>query len=650
MPGVKAVVAIAKSGGTLRYHGDDIAAVAAETEEQARDAIRAIKVEYEVLPHVATEALSMADGAPEVFKGGNVRKGRSQTRGTPDDAMAKADATIEGTYSVPMITHVCLESHGLTVKWEGDDKMVAWASTQNVGGVAGELAQAFQIPTANVTVYTDYMGGGFGSKFGADIWGRRRPSCRSRRADARSRCSWIACRSTWPRAIVPAVGPTSSWAAISDGKIVAMIAEAHGTGGVGAGADVILPYVYTVPNTSLAQSTVFTNFGSQRAMRAPRHPQSCLLTEAAVEDLADKLGIDPLEFRLKNLRPDDFHTPIYEAEVAMGAELIGWPEAKPRGKSGTGPNRSGLGMALHQWGGGAAQGKQVSCTINPDGSVELKTATQDIGTGARTILAIIAAEILGLQPTDIISNIGNSSFPPGQASGGSTTTPSMAPPCYDGVTKARDTLFKRIAASFDKAKPEDLSLKQGQLWVSGEPVGTWKDACRKLGVTSVSETGNFIDGLSSVGVGGCQFAEVVVDIETGVVKVKKIVAIQDTGLILDKLTWESQVYGGVIMGLNYGLFEDRIVNPTTGRMLNPDMEWYKLAGAADIPEIIVKAYEPEEQKARGVIGVGEPPTISTAAAIGNAVTNAIGVRVPEWPMSPRNVLNALASASREGRS
>ncbi len=133
------------------------------------------------------------------------------------------------------------------------------------------------------------------------------------------------------------------------------------------------------------------------------------------------------------------------------------------------------------------------------------------------------------------------------------------------------------------------------------------------------------------------------------VKVKKIVAIQDSGLIIDKLTWESQVYGGVIGGLNYGLFEERIVDPTTGVMLNPDMEWYKLAGAADIPEIIVRAYEPPEQKARGVIGVGEPPTISTAAAIGNAVTNAIGVRVSEWPMSPRNVLNALATASKEGK-
>jgi xanthine dehydrogenase YagR molybdenum-binding subunit len=142
---------------------------------------------------------------------------------------------------------------------------------------------------------------------------------------------------------------------------------------------------------------------------------------------------------------------------------------------------------------------------------------------------------------------------------------------------------------------------------------------------------------------------VAVDIETGVVKVKKIVAIQDSGLIIDKLTWESQVYGGVIGGLNYGVFEERIMDPITGVMLNPDMEIYKLAGAADIPEIIVRAYEPPEVKARGVIGVGEPPTISTAAAIGNAVTNAIGVRVAEWPMSPRNVLNALAKAAKEGK-
>jgi xanthine dehydrogenase YagR molybdenum-binding subunit len=305
-------------------------------------------------------------------------------------------------------------------------------------------------------------------------------------------------------------------------------------------------------------------------------------------------------------------------------------------------------MALHQWGGGGTRDKKVSCTINPDGSVELKAATQDIGTGARTILAIIAAEVLGLNPTDVISNIGNSGFPPGQPSGGSTTTPSMAPPCLDAVTKARDAMFTKIAPTV-QASAEDLSLKNGQLYIKGEPIMGWKDACRKLGTASISETGSAQEGLSSVGVGGCQFAEVSVDTETGVVRVHKIVAIQDSGLIIDKLTWESQVYGGVIMGLNYGLFEERIMDPQTGVMLNADMELYKLAGASDIPEIVVRAYEPDDQKARGVIGVGEPPTIGTAAAIANAVTNAIGVRVPEWPMTPRNVLNALATASKEGK-
>ena len=172
MPGVKAVLAIAKEGTTLRYQGDDIAAVAAETEEQARDAARAIKVEYEVLPHAVTEAQAMAEGAPEIVKGGNVRKGRATAKGKPDEAMAEADATIEATYSLPVITHVCLEPHGLTAKWDGDGQ------DHRLGEHAGrqrrpprELAGKFEIPASNVTVLTEVMGGGFGSKFGADIWG-----------------------------------------------------------------------------------------------------------------------------------------------------------------------------------------------------------------------------------------------------------------------------------------------------------------------------------------------------------------------------------------------------------------------------------------------------------------------------------------------
>ncbi len=224
----------------------------------------------------------------------------------------------------------------------------------------------------------------------------------------------------------------------------------------------------------------------------------------------------------------------------------------------------------------------------------------------------------------------------------------MSPPAYNAAIAARDEMFNKIAGAVG-AQPQDLSLEDGQLKVKGEAKMSWKDACRKLGLQPIQVIGRSTPGLASGsgGVGGVQFAEVTVDVETGVVRLKKVVAIQDSGLIIDKLTWESQVYGGIIGSLNYGLFEERVMDPTTGKMLNADMELYKLAGASDIPEIVVKAYEPPEVKARGVIGIGEPPTISTSAAIANAVANAIGVRVPNMPFSPMNVLNALAT--QEGK-
>jgi xanthine dehydrogenase YagR molybdenum-binding subunit len=640
MPGVKAVTVIVKAGGQVRFHGDDIAAVAAETEEQARDAVRAIKVDYDVLPHVVIESDAMSEDAPKVASRSNVQRGRAATKGDPEGAMAKADVTIEETYSAPVITHVCLEPHGLTAKWEAEDRLTVWASTQAVTACAAELAGKFEIPTTNVTVLTEVMGGGFGSKFGADIWGTTAAEL-AKKAGRPVKLFLDRVQEHLAAGNRPSATGTIKLGANRDGTLVAMIARTHGTAGIGGGADVIAPYVYKVPNTLVEHANVSINAGRARAMRAPRHPQSCIITEAAMDDLADKLGIDPLEFRLKNLPENDPRFEIYQQEVPLGAEAIGWKNRKPRGQNGKGPVKRGYGMALHQWGGGGAQDKQATCIINPDGSVEIRSATQDIGTGARTILAVIVAEVLGLKPTDVKSNIGNSTFPPGQSSGGSTTTPSMAPPVLDAVTQARDELFKRIAPGLS-SRPEDLSIGEGVVLVKGEREVPWKDACRKLGMMPVTVTGKFQPGLSDVGVGGCQFVELTVDVETGVVALEKIVAVQDSGLILDMLTWKSQIYGGVIMGLNYGLFEERVMDPTSGVMLNPDMELYKLAGPGDIPRIEVIPLDTPEMRARGVIGVGEPPTISTAAAIGNAVTNAVGVRVPDWPMNPMNILNALA--------
>ena len=190
-------------------------------------------------------------------------------------------------------------------------------------------------------------------------------------------------------------------------------------------------------------------------MRAPRHPQSCTLTEAAMDDLADKLGMDPLEFRLKNLARGDFHTPIYEAELKMGAELIGWKEKrKPRGQTGTGPIRHGLGVALHQWGGGGTRDKKVSCTINADGSVELQDARPKTSAPAPGRSWRSSPPRFSGSSRPISSRISATRrFPPGQASGGSTTTPSMSPPAYDAVTKATRRAFQEDRRRPSRPRP-----------------------------------------------------------------------------------------------------------------------------------------------------------------------------------------------------
>ena len=209
----------------------------------------------------------MAEGAPDGLPGGQRPEGPRETKGKPEEAMATAEVTIEGTYSVPLITHVCLEPHGLTVKWDGPDKLTAWASTQSVQVIAGDLAGKFDIPAANVTVLTDYMGGGFGSKFGADLWGRTAAEL-SKKTGRPVKMFLDRVQEHLAAGNRPSGSANIKLGANRDGKIVALIAETHGTGGVG-GAGFPLPYVYNVPAVHAHAIDVCVNFGSSRAMRAP---------------------------------------------------------------------------------------------------------------------------------------------------------------------------------------------------------------------------------------------------------------------------------------------------------------------------------------------------------------------------------------------
>jgi xanthine dehydrogenase YagR molybdenum-binding subunit len=274
--------------------------------------------------------------------------------------------------------------------------------------------------------------------------------------------------------------------------------------------------------------------------------------------------------------------------------------------------------------------------------VLVQSSTQDLGTGERTVLAIVTAEILGLEPKDITTRIGESDYGRSTGSGGSTTCAGTSPAALNAAIEARDALLQKIAGRLN-AKAEDLSIEPGKIVdKANNKSWGWKEACAKLGMDVIKGQSNHPNEkhpLSQQGVGGVQIAEVQVDTETGVVRIKRIVAVQDCGMVVNKQGCESQVAGGVIMGLNPALFEERIMDRTTGRQCNADMEFYKLGGIEDMPEIIVHMHDMPE---RGPIGIGEPPTISTCAAIGNAIFNAIGVRVPFAPFTPDRVLAALS--------
>ncbi|MGA4645025.1 xanthine dehydrogenase family protein molybdopterin-binding subunit [Limisphaera sp. 4302-co] len=622
MPGIKAAVAVQEGPRVVRYYGEELAAVAGVSRQACEDALRAIEVEAEPLPFVVREEDARKPDAPRVWEQApNMPPPRVREEGNVDEALKECAAVIEGFYTTSVQLHHPMETHGGTVRWD-DEGVTAWISTQGIFSVRDGLAGALRLDQSKVRVVTEYMGGGFGSKFGPGVEGVLAARL-AREAGAPVRLML----SRFEEALAVGNRPSSfqriRLGAKADGTLHVFDYENYGTAGVGAGqategggggADLPMPYIYRVPNRRIKQTTVAVNAGSSRAFRAPGHPVASFGMESAMDDLAVKLGMDPLELRIKN-DPSE----IRQREYRIGAERFGWKEKYRKPGSSPGPIKVGVGVASATWGGGGSSRTQGEIQINPDGTVEVRLGVQDIGTGTRTVAAVTAAEVLGLAPDQVTVKIGDTRYPPGPGSGGSVTAASVAPTVYDVCTRAL----------------EELQKQTGLPDVRGE---NWRAACKKLGVTPLVVQGRWREGLSSSGVGGVQFAEVAVDTETGLVTVRKIVVVQDCGLIVDPLTAESQVNGGVIMGIGLALYEERVMDWQSGVVLNPNFETYKLPGIADVPEIdIVLINMPE----RGVIGLGEPVHIPTAAAIANAVANALGVRVNSLPITPRKVLAAL---------
>ena len=635
LQGVRAVHVMTQAGRPINWAGQEIVALAADTEEIATEALGLIKVEYE---HGEPQ---VDDSDPQKVSGNPA----TRTEGDPAAGFAAAAETVSGRYGVATITHCCLEPHGQVSEFR-DGELHVWPSTQAVSGFAGQLTKPAGLEANKIHIDCQYMGGGFGSKFGADAWG---VACVELAKKAGKAVKLLLDRDL--ELMIGGNRPSAfadvKIGADKEGRVTAWESKAWGSGGMGGFSAPLLPYVFSFPNQTTESQGIRTNRGAARAWRAPRHPQGCAITMAAMEDLAAKLGIDALEFYLKNLEyaPENLRD-RYREELMLAAELIDYKsKAHPRGDKAKGPVKRGLGISLHTWG-GAGHASACDVTINADGSVEASMGTQDLGVGTRTCVGIVVAETLGLPLEAVKVNIGRNSYPTSGGSGGSTTIGGISSSSRQAAVAALDELWKKVAGEL-KISPDELEAADGKIREKANPQKSiaWKDACKLLGQMSITQQGRHQGGarteLTGSGVGGVQIADVSVDIETGLVKMNEMVAVQDCGLIIDLKLAESQVYGALIMGITYAIFEEAIYDRQTGRMLNPDMEFYRLATLPDVGKLKVHMMTGKGYDEQGVIGLGEPPVISPGAAISNAVANAIGVRVPSIPLTADRVIEAL---------
>jgi xanthine dehydrogenase YagR molybdenum-binding subunit len=668
LPGVHAVLSqknvpkISFHGGqtfifdeTVRYVGDEVACVIAEEEEICEDALDLIEVEYEVLPFILDPEETLSPKAQKVQPEGNVFRGEPDLyeRGNIQKGFEEADTVVEDTFRTQTALHNCMETHGSVALWEGDH-LILWDSTQHIFGVRAGLADHLQIPLDRVRVIKKYMGGGFGSKnrtgkysviaaLGAHITGRPVKIVLDRHEEN-------LCAGNRPSSI-----QHLKIGAKRDGTLTAIYLNVISA----AGAYTVWPasvagparQLYACPNVRTEQYTVFTNTGPMSAFRGPGYAEGTFAVESLMDELAKKLGADPLDLRLKNYSEIDQVTGRpYSAKrlrdaYERGADLIHWRQ-RPKTRTREDSKRRGFGMASQIWGGSGGPPAYAMIKINPDGTATVISGTQDIGTGAKTALVQIAAEELGFVIEGVSIEIGDTQVGPyAPISAGSMTLASVGPAVRVAAHDARQQLLN-IASQMLEIPPESLTV-QGSLFSSpmlkeSVPV---KTVLSKLGNFMILGRGGRSPNPENLNVNtfGVQFAEVEVDTDTGEVKVKRVVAVHDSGRVINPLTFSSQIEGGVLQGTGFGLMEQRIVDRRNGAVLNGDLENYKMLTSVDVPEIVVESIDWPDTRANnlGSRGVGEPPIIPTAPAIANAIADALGIRFRELPITRDKILEAL---------
>ena len=638
----------------VRFVGDEVAAVCADTEETANEALALIVVDYEVLPHVVDLEEAIDDASPRIDEHGNVHDADRHERGDVKKAFKDADAVVEAAYKTSTQLHNSLETHGAVAIWDGD-LLTVHESTQHVFGVRQGLQAALRIPYGRIRVICDHMGGGFGSKGGVGKY-TIVAALFARELGAPVRCVLDRHEEN------VAAGNRSATLqkvriAAKAGKITAVAHDSWSNAGQGRWvADPTGPTkgLYDIANVATRSYRVVANTGSLAAFRAPGYVEGTFALESAIDELADRIGADPLALRRQHAASDT--DPVSGMRYSLkrlvqcydiGAEEIGWSRRKAKGLRGSAPGlRRGLGMASQMWSGGGTPPAYATVHLNPDGTAIARIGTQDIGTGTRTIVAQVVAEELGIAIEDVRVEIGDTESPYAPISAGSLTVASISPAIRLAAADARAQLLE-VAAGILEVSATELRMERGYVVSAGArtPIAKiFEDLQNYTVVGRGSRMPNPEDRVLKTF--GAHFAEVEVDAATGEVFVDRVVAVHDIGRIVNPLTARSQVEGGVIQALGFALTEERVVDRPTGRVVTASLESYKVPTVKDVPRIVVRFVDVPDTEANntGAKGLGEPPIIPTAAAVANAVANALGVRIRHLPLTPARVITAVQAA------
>jgi xanthine dehydrogenase molybdenum-binding subunit len=653
-----------------RFVGDIIAAVAAVDEATAEEALSLIVVEYEVLPAVFDPIEAMKPGAPTIhdFAKNNVSLHSKfpVSLGDVEKGFEESDIVVEATFKTSKQHLSQFEPCSCVASFDASGRLTIWAHNQRPFIVRTKLAGLFDMPEGMVRWITPHMGGGFGKKANSGV----DPICiaLAKKTGKPVKMEFTREEDFLSTATRESFIESGKMGVKNDGTIIALEQRLTVNSGAyfnrsSAVGDVCMAHftgVYRCPNSSAEMDAVYTNLPISGGMRGYGIPEACFLLDQLIDIAAEKLGMDPLELRLKNLKklgdPSQVGVPLetYTQEkcIRLGAERIGWKEKRARKKE-NGTKRCGIGMCIYFDVSGAQpfhiQDRNVFIKLNEDGSANLTLGVSDIGQNLIGTSAQIAAEVLGLRYEDIhivAGDTDNCLFDAGTyANNGSYILGNAVMKVATEVKKqVTEQAAKRLGVS-----PDELDIKDRKVFVRADP-------SKDVAVTEIckgaiynhegqhlhiSAKGSFPATQNPSPVGAV-FADVEVDIETGEVKILKLLLVHDCGKQINPATVEGQLEGAMALGIGYALFEDFYVNTKDGRLESDNFNTYKLPAALDLPDMeVIVLDEPVPSGPFGAKGVGMSGVMGVAPAIANAVYDAVGIRIEDMPLTPEKLLRAL---------